>query len=38
MTTVLITCKDCGKQKPEYTKNFPNQCKWCFIRTWGKGR
>ncbi len=32
---VIITCTDCKKQKPQYTKLFPNQCKWCFIRTWG---
>jgi len=32
----LITCKECGQLKREHSKNFPGQCKNCYVRTWGQ--
>lgn len=37
-TPIYIRCAHCGEIKPMYTANFPDLCKWCFIRMWGKER
>lgn len=33
-----VICVTCGKARPEYTPNFPGQCKGCYVRTWGSTR